>query len=62
MTHEQRRDRIRTLTRELATLIEEESPQRAVRCLTAQDIPAWLTEGLRAAIRRKITEETPAVH
>jgi hypothetical protein len=62
MTHEQRRDRIRTLTRELATLIEEESPRPAAPCLTAQDIPSWVAEGLRAAIRRKLAEETPAVH
>jgi hypothetical protein len=29
---------------------------------SAADLPAWLAEGLRAAIRRKIAEESPARH
>jgi hypothetical protein len=62
MTREQRTERIRTLTRELSTLLEEEAPRRKVKFLSAQDIPAWVAEGLRDAIRRKIAEENPATH
>jgi hypothetical protein len=62
MTHEQRTARIRTLTRELSTLLEQEAPQPIMKFLSAQDIPAWLAEGLREAIRRKIAEESPTTH
>jgi hypothetical protein len=57
--------RIRTLTRELSTLLEEEAPQPIVKFLSAQDIPGWVAEGLRDAIRRKIckiAEKSPATH
>ena len=30
--------------------------------LTAADIPAWVAEGLREAIRRKCAEESQAAH
>jgi hypothetical protein len=33
-----------------------------VKFLTAADLPAWVAEGLREAIRRKIAEESPSVH
>jgi hypothetical protein len=62
MTHEQRTARIKTLKRELSTLLEEESPRPAVKFLSAQDIPAWVAEGLREAIRRKCAEESQAAH
>ena len=53
MTHEQRTRRIQDLTRELTSLLKEEAPRPAVRQLTAADLPAWVAEGLREAIRRK---------
>jgi hypothetical protein len=56
MTKEQRTKRIWALTRELATLLEQESPQPAVKFLTAADLPAWVAEGLRDAVRRKCAE------
>jgi hypothetical protein len=62
MTHEQRTERIRTLTRELSTLLAQETPRPAVKFLSAQDIPAWVVEGLKDALRRKIAEESPIVH
>jgi hypothetical protein len=62
MTHERRAERIRTLTRELASLLKEESPRPVVKFLSAQDLPGWVAEGLRDAIRRKIAEETPTTH
>jgi hypothetical protein len=62
MTHEQRTAQIRTLTRELASLLEEESPRPKIRWLTAADIPAWVAEELREAIRRKCAEESGAAH
>jgi hypothetical protein len=61
MTHEQRTERIKTLTRESA-LLEQEAPRPAVKFLSAQDIPAWVAEGLKDAIRRKIAEESPTTH
>jgi hypothetical protein len=61
MTREQRTARIRTLTRELSTLLAQE-PRPGVKFLSAADLPAWLAEGLREAIRRKIAEESPSVH
>jgi hypothetical protein len=52
-----------TLASELLTLLEEEAPPRpAVRFLSAADIPAWVAEGLREAIRRKCAEEIPTTH
>jgi hypothetical protein len=63
MTHEQRHDRIRTLTRELVNLLEEEGgPKPPVKFITAADLPAWLAQGLREVVRRKIVEETPPVN
>jgi hypothetical protein len=62
MTHEQRTARIRTLTRELSTLLAQEAPRPAVKFLSAADIPAWVAEGLREAIRRKCAEESPVAH
>jgi hypothetical protein len=62
MTHEQRTARIRTLTRELSTLLAQEAPQPKIRWLTAADLPSWVAEGLRDALRRKIAEETPTTH
>jgi hypothetical protein len=62
MTREQRANRIRVLTRELATLLEEEGPQPKVKFLTASDVPRWVLEGLRDAIRRKCAEETLTTH
>jgi hypothetical protein len=50
------------LTRELSTLLAQETPRPAVKFLSAADIPAWVAEGLREAIRRKCAEETPSVH
>jgi hypothetical protein len=62
MTHEQREKRIMTLACELSTLLAQEAPRPAVKFLNAADIPAWVAEGLREAIRRKIAEESPIVH
>ena len=62
MTHEQRTERIKTLTRELSTLLAQEAPRPKIRWLTAADLPSWVAEGLRDAIRRKIAEETPTTH
>jgi hypothetical protein len=62
MTHEQRTARIKSLTRELASLLVQESPRPAVKFLDAADIPAWVAEGLREAIRRKCAEESPVSH
>jgi hypothetical protein len=62
MTHEQRTERIRTLTRELSTLLAQETPRPPVKFLSAQDLPAWVAQGLRDAIRRKCAEESPIVH
>jgi hypothetical protein len=58
MTREQRHDRISTLSRELSALLAEESPQPPVKFLTSADIPRWVIDGLRDAIRRKLAEET----
>jgi hypothetical protein len=60
MTQEQRTARIRTFTRELSTLLAQE-PLPVVKFLSAADLPAWLAEGLRDALRRKIAE-SPALH
>jgi hypothetical protein len=62
MTHEQREKRIMTLARELSALLGEEAPRPRIRQLTAADLPAWVAEGLRDAIRRKCAEESPIVH
>jgi hypothetical protein len=62
MTHEQRKARIKILTRELSMLLEEEAPRPVVKFLSAQDIPAWVAEGLRDAIRRKCAAESQSVH
>ena len=62
MTHEQRTERIKTLTRELSTLLAQEAPRPRIRWLTAADLPSWVAEGLRDALRRKIAEETPTTH
>jgi hypothetical protein len=62
MTHEQRTAQIKTLTRELASLLKEEAPRPAVKFLSAADLPGWVAEGLREAIRRKCAEESPIVH
>jgi len=62
MTREQRHDRIQTLARELSTLLAQEGPRPKIRQLTAADLPAWVAEGLREAIRRKAAEESPSVH
>ena len=62
MTHEQRTERIITLTRELSSLLKEEAPQPAMKFLSGADIPGWVAEGLREAIRRKCAEETPVTH
>ena len=61
MTHEQRTARITKLTRELSSLLAQEAPRPAVKFLSAADLPAWVAEGLREAIRRKCAEE-PIVH
>jgi hypothetical protein len=63
MTHDQRMDRIQTLSTELSRLLEQEyGPPTKVKVLTHDDLPCWLAEGLRAAVRRKIAEESPGVH
>ena len=62
MTHEQRTARIKTLTRELASLLAQEAPRPAIKFLIATDLPGWVAEGLREALRRKIAEESPATH
>jgi hypothetical protein len=60
MTRERRHDRIRTLTRELVTLYEEElQPPPRMTFLSAADPPGWLAEGLRDVIRRKLAEARP---
>jgi hypothetical protein len=40
MTHEQRRERIKTLTRELSALLAQEAPRPTVKFLTAADLPS----------------------
>jgi hypothetical protein len=62
MTREQREKRIMTLTRELSALLGEERPRPKIRWLTGADLPSWVAEGLRDAIRRKCAEESPSVH
>ena len=62
MTQEQREKRIMILARELSMLLAQEAPRPAVKFLSSADIPAWVAEGLRDAIRRKIAEETPTTH
>ena len=62
MTHEQRTRRIQDLARELASLLAQEAPRPAVKFLSAADLPVWVAEGLREAIRRKCAEESPIVH
>ena len=62
MTHEKRMARITRLTRELSTLLEQEAPRPTAKFLTAADIPNWVAEGLRAALRRKCVEESPTNH
>jgi hypothetical protein len=58
MTQEQRHDRIRALTRELATLYEEElQPLPRVTFVSAGDLPAWLAAALGDALRRKLAED-----
>jgi hypothetical protein len=61
MTHEQRTERIKTLTRELSTLLAQETPRPAVKFLSAQDVPAWVAEGLCDAIHHKRAEERRSV-
>jgi hypothetical protein len=51
-----------TLARELSTLLAQEAPRPAVKLLSAADLPNWVAEGLREAIRRKCAEESPIVH
>jgi hypothetical protein len=55
-------ERIQVLTRELSTLLEQETPRPVVKFLSAADLPAWVAEGLREAIRRKCAEESPIMH
>jgi hypothetical protein len=62
MTHEQWTERIRALANELSVLLAQEAPRPKIRWLTAADLPSWVAEGLRDAIRRKIAEETPTTH
>jgi hypothetical protein len=62
MTHEQRTERIKTLTCELSALLAQEAPRPKIRWLTAADLPSGVAEGLRDALRRKIAEETPTTH
>jgi hypothetical protein len=62
MTHEQRTERIRVLTRELSALLAQEAPRPALKFLSAADLPNWVAEVLREAIRRKCAEETPTTH
>jgi hypothetical protein len=62
MTKQERADRIRALSHELRMVLGQEGPRPLVRFLSAADIPCWVAEGLRDAIRRKIAEETPGVH
>jgi hypothetical protein len=63
MTTKQRDDRIKALTTELATLLEQEwGPPPKVKFITACDLPTWLAQALGDAIRRKIAEETPSGH
>jgi hypothetical protein len=57
MTTEQRTARIKALTTELASLYEEMRPPPRVTFISAADLPCWLAEGLRDAIRRKIAVE-----
>ena len=61
MTPEQRTERIKDLARELSALLAQESPRPKIRWLTAADLPSWVAEGLRDAIRRKCAEE-PSIH
>jgi hypothetical protein len=42
MTPEQRTARIKTLTRELSTLLAQEAPRPAVKFLSAADLPGWV--------------------
>jgi hypothetical protein len=55
MTREQRTQRINTLTRELASLLQQESgaPRPAVRLISGGEMPpwvrAWLLEQIRAS-------------
>jgi hypothetical protein len=62
MTKQERADRIRTLSHELSILLAEENPQRPIKFLSAADLPLWVAEGLKAAVRRKIAEDAPGVH
>ena len=62
MTREQREKRIMKLAGELSALLAQETPRPKIRWLTAADLPAWVAEGLREAIRRKCAEESPIVH
>jgi hypothetical protein len=62
MTREQRMERIRALANELSTLLAQEAPRPAMKLLTAADLPSWVAEGLKDALRRKIAEETPTTH
>jgi hypothetical protein len=59
MRPEERAERIKTLTRELSALLAQEAPRPRIRWLTAADLPGWVAEGLRDALRCKIAEETP---
>jgi hypothetical protein len=59
MTHEQRTERIKDLARELSALLAQEAPRPKIRWLTGADLPAWVAEGLRDALRRKTAEEPP---
>ena len=62
MTREQRTERIKTLTRELSALLAQEAPRPKIKWLTAADLPSWVAEGLRDALRRKIAEDAPTTH
>jgi hypothetical protein len=62
MTPEQRTERIKDLAHELSTLLAQEAPRPKIGWLTAADLPGWVAQGLKDALRRKIAEEAPTTH
>jgi hypothetical protein len=63
MTHEQRTERIRTLTRELSTLLAQEAPRLpAVRMISAHEAPQPVRQWLLEQLRRANAQDNPSVH
>jgi hypothetical protein len=62
MTKEEKTDRIRTLTRELVSLLEAEAPRPrpTMRFISGDDMPPWVRDWLLEQIRN--LRQSPGLH